>query len=224
VKRFSISLLAGLGVTLALFWLMQAMVMHRESGLKKTDNVQMVEFVRLKRETKPQVQEKKIVNPPPPPEKRPPPPPMQTQHTQPMAAAQPNLAIPNLSVQLPSARFGGSALEGLTAGAAAPSPAAPSAAVGTGPISTDVTPLVRIPPRYPMRAASRRIEGWVKVEFTITKTGEVSDAVVVESHPSSIFNREALAAVKRWKFKAKVVDGKAYEQRAQQTLEFKLSK
>lgn len=223
MKRLAISLLAGLGVTLALFWLMQAMVMNRGSGFKKTDNLQMVEFVRLKREIKPPVQEKKTVKPPPPPEKRPPPPPMQTQHTQPMAAAQPNLAIPNLSVQLPSARFGGSALEGLTAGAAA-SPAPPSAVVGTGTISTDVTPLVRIPPRYPMRAASRRIEGWVKVEFTITKTGEVSDAVVVESHPSNIFNREALAAVKRWKFKAKVVDGKAYEQRAQQTLEFKLSK
>ncbi|WP_404358786.1 energy transducer TonB [Methylotuvimicrobium sp. KM1] len=224
MKRLAISLLAGLGVTLALFWLMQAMVMNRGSGFKKTDNLQMVEFVRLKRESKPQIKEKKTVKPPPPPEKRPPPPPMQTQHTQPMAAAQPNLAIPNLSVPLPSARFGGSALEGLTQGAAAPSPAAPSAAVGTGTITTDVTPLVRIPPRYPMRAASRRIEGWVKVEFTITKTGEVSDAVVVESHPSNIFNREALAAVKRWKFKAKVVDGQAYEQRAQQTLEFKLSK
>lgn len=222
MKRLLISLLAGLGVTLALFWLMQAMVMNRQSGLKKTDNLQMVEFVRLKRETKPQVQEKKTVEPPPPPAKRPPPPPMQTQHSQPVTAAQPNLAIPNLSVPLSSAQFGGPALEGLATGPA--SSAAPSESIGTGTISTDVTPLVRIPPRYPMRAANRRIEGWVKVEFTITKTGEVTDAIVIESHPSDIFNREALAAVKRWKFKPKVVDGKAYEQRAQQTLEFKLSK
>lgn len=219
MKRLLISLLAGLGVTLALFWLMQAMVMNQQSGLKKTDNLHMVEFVRLKRETKPPVQEKRTVEPPPPPAKRPPPPPMQTQHSQPVTTAQPNLAIPNLSVPLSSAQFGGPALEGLASG-----PAAPSETIGTGTISTDVTPLVRIPPRYPMRAANRRIEGWVKVEFTITKAGEVTDAVVIESHPSDIFNREALAAVKRWKFKPKVVDGKTYEQRAQQTLEFKLSK
>ncbi|GAB4279464.1 MAG: energy transducer TonB [Methylomicrobium sp.] len=224
MKRFSLSLLAGIGITLVLFWLMQMMVMQEQSGFKKTDNLHMVEFVRLKRQETAKVEEKRTVKPPPPPEKRPPPPPMQTQTPQPTAAAQPNLAIPNIDVPLPSTHFGGSALAGLTAGSAAPSPAVSSEAVGAGTITTDVTPLVRIPPRYPMRAANRRIEGWVKVEFTITKSGDVTDAVVVDAHPSDIFNREALNAVKRWKFKPKVVNGNAYEQRAQQTLEFKLSK
>ena len=75
-----------------------------------------------------------------------------------------------------------------------------------------------------MRAAKRRIEGWVKVEFTITKEGKVKDPVVVASQPSSIFNRAALKAIKRWKFKPQIIAGEAYEQRAVQTLEFKLSR
>jgi protein TonB len=62
--------------------------------------------------------------------------------------------------------------------------------VGKGQISTNVIPLVRIPPTYPMRAANRRIEGWVKVEFTITKEGRVKDAVVVASQPNFCFTLE----------------------------------
>ncbi len=90
-------------------------------------------------------------------------------------------------------------------------------------ISTNV-PLVKIPPRYPIRAALDRIEGWVKIEFTITKEGTVKDAVVVQAHPSKIFNRSALQAIRRWKFKARIIDGEAFEQRAMQELKFKLSK
>jgi protein TonB len=96
--------------------------------------------------------------------------------------------------------------------------------MGKGKISTNLIPLVRIPPRYPMRAASRKIEGWVKVEFTITTTGTVKGAKVVESQPNTIFDRAALKAIVRWKFKPKTIDGEAFEQRALQVLQFNLSK
>ena len=75
-----------------------------------------------------------------------------------------------------------------------------------------------------MRASKRRIQGWVKIEFTITKLGTVKDAVVKEAHPSNIFNHAALRAIRRWKFKAKIIDGQPVEQLALQVLQFKLAK
>ncbi len=89
-------------------------------------------------------------------------------------------------------------------------------------ISSGIVPLVRVPPKYPLRAANRHIEGWVKVEFTITTEGEVTDAVVVNADPADIFDDAALNAISQWEFKAKIVNGIAVTQRASQTLQFKL--
>jgi len=85
-------------------------------------------------------------------------------------------------------------------------------------------PLFRVPPKYPPRAASRQIEGWVKVEFTIQTDGSVDDAVVVGSEPENIFDDAALTAISKWKFKEKIVNGVAVPQRAVQRLQFKLEK
>ncbi|MDP1664361.1 MAG: TonB family protein [Methylobacter sp.] len=91
-------------------------------------------------------------------------------------------------------------------------------------ISTGVIPLERIPPKYPARAANRHIEGWVKIEFTITRSGTVENAVVVEAEPAEIFDEAALKAINQWTFKEKIVNGVAVEQRAVQTLQFKLTR
>lgn len=224
MKRLLVSLVAGLVVTLGLFWLMQAMILIDQKGFKKTDNLRMVEFVRLKRDVDPKIQERRSPKKPPPPEKRPPPPKMQMQHSQVQPVAQPNLNMPNLDIPLSSNRFNTSVVADLKVAAGQSGPSVSGLPEGTGGLSTDIIPLVRIPPRYPMRAANRRIEGHVTVEFTITKTGTVSDAVVVDAKPSNVFNRSALEALRKWKFKPKVIDGHAVEQRARQTLQFKLSK
>lgn len=91
-------------------------------------------------------------------------------------------------------------------------------------ISTGVIPLERIPPKYPARAANRHIEGWVKIEFTITASGTVEKAEVVEAEPAEIFDEAALKAINQWTFKEKIVNGVAVEQRAVQTLQFKLTR
>ena len=103
-------------------------------------------------------------------------------------------------------------------------PSQPVTAGGGRNISTDVIPLERIPPKYPARAASRHIEGWVKIEFTITTGGTVEDAVVVEAQPAEVFDEAALKAINQWTFKEKIVAGVAVEQRAVQTLQFKLTR
>ena len=89
-------------------------------------------------------------------------------------------------------------------------------------VVSGVVPLVRVPPKYPDRAASRHIEGWVKVEFTIQIDGSVDDAVVLQSEPEDIFDDAALTAIGKWKFKEKIVNGVAVPQRAVQKLQFRL--
>ena len=89
-------------------------------------------------------------------------------------------------------------------------------------ISSGIVPLERILPEYPVGAVNRHIEGWAKIEFTITVSGTVKDAVVVAAEPSGIFDEAALKAIKQWQFREKIVDGVAVEQRAVQTLKFNL--
>ncbi len=190
---------------------MHFMITNNQQGFKKTESLKMVEFVRLKRQTQLQTKDRKIPDKPPP-KKQPPSPKMQVAQTNIAKQTIPNMKMPNLDLPIQTGRFSGPGISGLQVGQ------------GQMEISTNLVPLVRIPPRYPMRAASRKIEGWVKVEFTITKTGTVKDPKVVAAQPPNIFNRAALRAISRWKFKPKIVDGKAQEQRAVQILQFKLSK
>jgi protein TonB len=75
----------------------------------------------------------------------------------------------------------------------------------------DVIPLVRINPDYPPRAQTRGIEGYVIVQYTITATGTVKDAIVVEAQPRGMFDDAALKAIARWRYNPKVEAGVAVE-------------
>jgi protein TonB len=62
----------------------------------------------------------------------------------------------------------------------------------------------------------------VKIEFTITEVGTVKSPKVIDAQPARIFNREAIRAILKWKFKPRVIDGVAVERRATQTIDFTL--
>jgi periplasmic protein TonB len=79
--------------------------------------------------------------------------------------------------------------------AARPANAPAQAATGSG-LRAVSTPA----PRYPPEAARRQQSGEVQVEITVGTDGSVTSARVVDANPPRIFDREALAAVKRWKF------------------------
>ncbi len=90
---------------------------------------------------------------------------------------------------------------------------APVAAVvsvgGTGGFAAsdgDYLPIVKVAPIYPRRAQERGLSGYVIVEFTVTRLGTVVDAKVIES-TNSVFNRAAIKAALKFKYKPKVVDG-----------------
>ena len=207
--RLIIAFLLGTSIAIALFWGMQAMIRNNLQSIKETDNLIMTEFVRLKHDSQLQTKNRKIPKKPKP-KQRPQQPTLKTQSTQVSQKSAPSMAMPKLDMPIQSSNFSGSNLGGIK--------------MGLGQISTSVIPLVRIPPIYPRRAANRRIQGWVKIEFTITTEGLVKDPVVVQSMPNNIFNSAALKAIKRWKFKPHIIAGEAYEQRAAQTLEFKLAR
>ena len=72
----------------------------------------------------------------------------------------------------------------------------------------DARPIVRVEPKYPLEAARNGIEGWVKLAFSINNFGQVINAQVLEADPKRTFDRAALRALRKWKYKAQVIDGK----------------
>lgn len=77
----------------------------------------------------------------------------------------------------------------------------------------DYLPLVAIAPQYPTRAAQRGIEGWCLVSFTVDGMGNVVEdtITVVDAEPASIFDRSSIRAATRFKFQPRVVDGQGVE-------------
>ncbi len=85
--------------------------------------------------------------------------------------------------------------------------------IGAGLQATDgeYLPIVKVAPQYPGRALSRGIEGYVIVEYTVTKLGTVKDPRVVEGKPQGTFDRAAIKSALRYKYKPRVVDGEPIE-------------
>ena len=81
------------------------------------------------------------------------------------------------------------------AAATAPPPAAPK------PAAAPALKVVSAPsPRYPPEALRAGTSGEVLVELTIGTDGSVTNARVVRATPARVFDREALNAVRRWRF------------------------
>jgi protein TonB len=180
---------AGLsvGVTFGLFYLMQALISMEGRGLDDRNLGQIIEFVRLKREPELELKKRELPDKKPPPEK-PPPPDMDLSN----AMAEQSLGGIGVGLEVDVAIAGG-----------------PN--IGATASDTDAIPIVRVAPQYPMRAAERGIQGWVELGFTISVAGTVKDPVVLASHPGSIFNKEALRAIRKWKYNPKIVNGEPVE-------------
>ena len=66
--------------------------------------------------------------------------------------------------------------------------------------------IIAVQPNYPAAASQRGLEGHVIVIFDVTEMGTVSNVVVVESS-SSVFNKAAIDAAYRFRYKARMIDG-----------------
>ena len=72
-------------------------------------------------------------------------------------------------------------------------------------------PIFQVPPQYPRRAAERGIEGCVVLKYVVTEVGSVRDPQIVQSIPQGIFDRAAIRAALRYKYKPLIRDGNAVE-------------
>jgi protein TonB len=191
ILRIPLAFAMALVVTFGLFWTMQALL-GTDPELGESSASPKIEFVRLRRDTTPEVKKRE-----PPkrqkPEEAPPPPEINVSK----ASLEPSGDIGSFGTDI---NVGDALAEGMGIG---------------GGSDRDATPLVRIEPDYPMRMRQRGIEGAVGITFTIAKTGRVKDAVVDISRPPGVFDKAALTAVRRWRYNPKIVDGKAVERPGQ---------
>ncbi len=186
--RYVIAGSLAVTMTFLLFWGMQALIAGGNDVMTEPAKGNVLDFIRLKQEEAVVKKERKPQKPAKP--KEPPP-----QMTPPqMQQANPNANAVKSSftadIQEGSGLSGGLSLDS-----------------GDG----DYLPIVKVAAVYPRRAQSRGIEGYVIVEFVVTKTGAVSQAVVVKAEPEGVFDRAALDAVAKFKYKPRVVDGVAME-------------
>jgi len=99
------------------------------------------------------------------------------------------------------------------------------ALVSGGIKDSDVTPVFRMNPNYPMQARLKNIEGFVVMRFDITETGQTDNISVIQASPPQIFNFSAIRAIRKWKYKPKIENGRAVRQNnLMVTVEFNLSK
>lgn len=76
----------------------------------------------------------------------------------------------------------------------------------------EASPVKRVPPIYPEKAAKNDLEGFVVLSFDITETGTTDNVKVVKSQPTGVFDKSAKVALKQWEYKPRIQGGKGVRQ------------
>ena len=174
----------GTVVTFGLLFIMQLLISTGEHAITDTESFNRGDFVRVERN---EIIETKKEKPEKPPEPETPPeipsPDMMNNFDNSMAVS---VSAPQITTGM---RIGG---------------------IGFGISDGEYLPIVKVAPVYPARALNRGLEGYVIVEFTVTRQGTVQDVFIIESS-SSLFDRAAIEAALKFKYKPRVIDGEAVE-------------
>jgi len=202
--RYIVSVAVAVVITIAAFFLMHKLISGTGGEREDMEDPPGIRFGPVEIETDLQKKERRKPDPPPPPDTPPPPPDLTITDVQKTTLDMPDMEMPNLNL-----------------GVGAGPPVLGAVGIDRS-AEGDVVPLVRINPQYPRDAQMNAIEGYVTIQFTITETGSVRDPRVIDSKPPRVFDREAIRAILRWKFKPRVVDGVAIARQATQTIEFSL--
>jgi periplasmic protein TonB len=174
----------GTGITFGLLFIMQLLIATGQGAMTDTEKFRLGDFVRVERNEVVEVKKEKPEKPPEP-EEMPdmPTPELMNNFDNVMAVS---VSAPEINAGM---RIGG---------------------VGFGISDGEYLPIVKVAPVYPARALQRGLEGYVIVEFTVTRQGTVRDVGVVES-TSTLFERAAREAASKFKYKPRVIDGEAVE-------------
>lgn len=92
------------------------------------------------------------------------------------------------------------------------------------PVVMEMKLLRRVSPDYPEEARRKNLEGSVELAFVVGADGRVKDVEVAGSSAPGMFDAEAIAAVKRWRYDPRREDGVPVDFPAKVHLEFRLDK
>tara|TARA_R110000751_G_scaffold15290_5_gene49487 strand:+ start:60884 stop:61516 length:633 start_codon:yes stop_codon:yes gene_type:complete len=188
LSRLVIAILLAAFVTLALFFLMQSLIQSGGSALTDAPKGSVLDFVRVKQEEVVQKKDRKPKKPPKP--EQPP----------------PDMAPPQMDAPSPE-----SATSGMDFGADVAADISLDGGLALESGDGEFLPIVRVAAVYPRRALQRGIEGYVDVEFTVSKLGSVINPKVIQATPEGIFEQAALDATLKYKYKPRVVNGEPME-------------
>ena len=181
-SRMLSSALLAIVTTIVLFLTMKVLVTGRDYEIEQEAASIGIDFVRVERDEDVNTKDRAMKRPSRQKPDEPPPPP-KLEPTQ-----RPNADKASMNLDL--GQFG---LTGMNLNA---------------PVDGDALAIVRVLPRYPSRALNRGIEGWVLLEFAINELGQAVELVVVEADPKGVFDRSAMTAIKKWKYRPMMEDGK----------------
>ncbi|MFC1839352.1 energy transducer TonB [Thermodesulfobacteriota bacterium] len=68
-----------------------------------------------------------------------------------------------------------------------------------------------MPPLYPFEAQQKGIEGRVVLRFVVDSNGKVHEPQVVEANPEGVFEKTALAAIAKYRFRPAMKGGEAVD-------------
>lgn len=191
IIRIPITLIIGLSLALGIYWVLWHLISQPIDATEVREATR-IEFTRMRKDTEvASKREEKVTREPPPP----------TPEMPRMAFSAAGNVDSNVAMLAPRVDAG-SAMSKMSLSAGS---------------DRDTIPLVRVPPDYPPRALSRGLEGWVQVQFTITGTGSVKDAIVVKSS-SKVFEEAAVKSIMRWRYNPKIENGVAVERVGMQTI------
>lgn len=71
-----------------------------------------------------------------------------------------------------------------------------------------IKPLVTVAPKYPIAAKKDDLEGWVVLKFDIDQHGKPYNLQAVDNSGTTIFDRSAKEAVKKYRFEPTIVNGR----------------
>ena len=182
VRRYCLAIAVGSFAAVSLLWVMQYLIASGQAAVTEARETGFIEFVRVE---KPPVVNTKDKRPkrPPRPEDEPP-------------------------------VFPSEVRDDVGDGPAMPAPPEdPAAEVGFSDelgnlrlAEGDYLPLVRVLPEFPRTALSRGLEGYCDLEFTVTPLGTTADVRVIHC-TNSVFERNSIRAVLKYRYKPRVVNG-----------------
>lgn len=176
----------AIGVALLLAWFMYFLTHSSQMRLSANDRVQMLDFVRLKRN---EIAERK--------DRRPDRPEVSEVPEAPPMADQSSAGGSTLAVSAPPSMSADIDIGG---------------GLGLGSGDGEYLPIVKVAPVYPRRAAERGITGTCLVTYTVTTAGTIRDVSIVEGGcEEEMFARPSVEAALRFKYKPRIINGEPVE-------------